>query len=71
MMKKLIEKLEEQEFSTREYFLIGISLFLGGFVLGMLLSPKGKRVIGSHNGNDNIGYSGNADEFQELKKNKK
>ena len=55
MMKKLIEKLEEQEFSTREYFLIGISLFLGGFVLGMLLSPKGKRVIGSHNGNDNIG----------------
>ena len=70
-MRKIIEKLQEQEFTTREYVFIGFILFLGGIVLGMLLSPKGKRVIGSHNGNGNIGYAGDMDEVQKVKKNMK
>ena len=54
-IQKIVERIEEQEFTVREYILIGISLFLGGMAAGMLLSPKGKRTIGSNNGNNNIG----------------
>ena len=55
-MKKLIAKIEDMNFSGREYFLLGVCLLLGGTLLGMLLSPKGERVIGSHNGNNEKSY---------------
>lgn len=55
-MKKFLEKVEEQNFSTREYVLIGGLLLLGGLLLGGLFSPKGQRVFGSNNGNNNTGY---------------
>lgn len=58
-MKKLIAKIEDMNFSGREYFL------LGGTLLGMLLSPKGERVIGSHNGNNNTGYYNENDADEE------
>ena len=66
-MKKLIAKIEDMNFSGREYFLLGVCLLLGGTLLGMLLSPKGERVIGSHNGNNNTGYynENDADEGDE------
>lgn len=60
-MKELIERMEDQKFSTREYLLMGVSLFLSGVVLGILLSPKGKRVVGSNNGSNNTGYLSNKD----------
>lgn len=54
-MKKMLEAIEKQEFSVREYVLIGLSLFLSGLAIGMFFSPKGKRTVGSYNGNNNIG----------------
>lgn len=59
-MKKLIAKIEDMNFSGREYFLLGVCL-----LLGMLLSPKGERVIGSHNGNNNTGYYNENDADEE------
>lgn len=64
-MKKLIAKIEDMNFSGREYFLLGVCLLLGGTLLGMLLSPKGERVIGSHNGNNNTGYYNENDADEE------
>lgn len=52
-MKKFVQKIEEKNFSTREYCLIGVVLTLMGILLGIMFSPKGKRVIGSNNGNNN------------------
>ena len=55
MMKKLIAKVEEKQFTVREYCLIGIGLFLLGLLLGIVFSPKGDRTItnnGIKNGND-------------------
>lgn len=55
-MNKFISKLEELNFNTRENCFIAIIFFLIGLILGGLLSPKGKRIIGSNNGNNNTGY---------------
>lgn len=52
-MNKIIGKIENCEFSTREYFFVGIILFLAGLLFGIIVSPKGARVIGSNNGNNN------------------
>lgn len=51
-MNKITEELENLNFSTREYFLSGIIMFLAGLVIGIILSPKGERIIGSNNGNN-------------------
>lgn len=67
-MKELIERMEDQKFSTREYLLMGVSLFLSGVVLGILLSPKGKRVVGSNNGSHNLGYLAKEDGDTKNKK---
>ena len=67
-MKELIERMEEQKFSTREYLLMGVSLFLSGVVLGILLSPKGERVVGSNNGSHNLGYLAKEDGNTKNKK---
>lgn len=52
-MKKILSKIEDSEFSTREYFFMGIILFFIGLFLGLVFSPKGERTIGSNNGNNN------------------
>lgn len=54
-MKKIVDKIESLEFSTREYFFVGLILFLTGLLLGLIFSPKGERTIGSNNGNNNTG----------------
>lgn len=37
----------------------GVILFLVGFVIGIMVSPKGERMIGSNNGNNNGNDNGN------------
>ena len=54
-MKKIIEKIENLEFSTREYFMAGLLLFVVGLLFGIIVSPKGDRAYGSNNGNNNSG----------------
>jgi len=54
-MKKLLSKLEEKEYSTREYLLLLVTFFVTGLLLGIIFSPKGERTIGSNNGNNNSG----------------
>lgn len=54
-MNKIVDKIESLEFSTREYFFAGLILFLAGLLLGIIVSPKGERTIGSNNGNNNTG----------------
>lgn len=54
-MKKIMSEIEKLEFSTREYCFAGVILFLAGMLLGIILSPKGERTIGSNNGNNNSG----------------
>jgi len=55
-MKKIIDFINEQEFTTREYLFCGLALFFLGVVLGITLSPKGNRMYGSNNGNNNTGH---------------
>jgi len=52
-MNKIIAKIEDLELSTREYFLFGVVLLLAGLLVGIIVSPKGERTIGSNNGNNN------------------
>lgn len=52
MMKKLIAKIEEKQFTTREFCLLGILLFLLGLLIGIIFSPKGDTTI-SNNGFQN------------------
>jgi len=61
-MAKIIEYLKEQEFTRRELVLIGIVLFFAGLVLGIAVSPKGYRMIGSNNGNNNTGNFADGDD---------
>jgi len=52
-MKKIIAKIEDLELNTREYFMVGVVLLLAGLLVGIVVSPKGERTIGSNNGNNN------------------
>lgn len=54
-MNKIVSKIENLEFSTREYFFTGLILFLAGLLIGIIMSPKGERTIGCNNGNNNSG----------------
>jgi len=54
-MSRIIAKVEDMEFSTREYLFSGIILLLAGLLIGIIVSPKGERTIGSNNGNNNSG----------------
>lgn len=51
-MNRIIAKIESRMFSTREYFFIGVILFLYGLVIGLFASPKGERNVGCNNGNN-------------------
>lgn len=46
---------EDSEITATELTLTVIVAFLLGLVLGMIFSPKGDTMIGSNNGNDNVG----------------
>lgn len=51
--------LEEMKImKKREYFLTLAVCILSGLVLGMFLSPKKRVMIGSNNGNNNVGSMG-------------
>lgn len=52
-MEKIVKKVDDQLFTTREYCLIGILLLIAGILIGMIFSPKGDRAYGSNNGNNN------------------
>jgi len=52
-VNKIINKMENLEFSTREYLFVGVILFLAGLLIGLIASPKGERTVGSNNGNNN------------------
>ena len=56
MFEKFKEKFKSKELSGTELMLIGCCMFFTGFVLGMLLSPKGSRKFfcenGTHCGNN-------------------
>ena len=54
-MKKIVEKIENFEFSTREFLFVSLILFLMGLLLGIIISPKGERTIGCNNGHNNTG----------------
>jgi len=54
-MNKIVNKIENLEFNTREYFFVGLILLLAGLLIGIIASPKGERIIGSNNGNNNSG----------------
>ena len=48
--------LEEMKtMKKREYFLTLAVCVLSGLVIGMLISPKKRVMIGSNNGNNNVG----------------
>lgn len=55
-MDKIIARIDEQNFTTREYFFMGISIFLIGTIVGLIFSPKRAKVVGSNNGNNNMGF---------------
>lgn len=61
-MDKLIIKVKEMELTPREQFMFGLILFLGGLLLGFILSPKGERSYGCNNGNNNTGCLQNNDQ---------
>lgn len=47
----LMKQIDEGKYTGREILLMGAVLFLGGMLLGMMLSPRKYQVIGSNNGN--------------------
>lgn len=63
-MNRIVEVVQNGEYTNREAVLSGICLFLLGLVAGMFLSPKKSTMIGSNNGNNNNGAfdAGTSDE---------
>lgn len=49
-IKEILDVIEAKELTLTEKIAIGLSIFLGGLVIGMLLSPKGDRNFVSGNG---------------------
>ena len=64
-MNKLIAKVEDMDLSFREQVLFGLVLFLGGLLIGILFSPKGDRIYGSNNGNNNTDCLQDNDEYDD------
>ena len=50
---QIVAYVKEEEFSKREMVMAVITFFLAGLVIGVFISPKGRKVIGSHNGCNN------------------
>lgn len=63
-MKKIMEKIENSVFSTREYMLIGAVLFMAGLLIGLIFSPKGDRTISTNNNSNNSGLM--ADDLEDI-----
>ena len=51
MIKEYRDKIAEGGCSKAEVTLIGISLFLLGVIIGLLIAPKKLGIYGSFNGN--------------------
>lgn len=47
---QVVAYVKNEEFTKREMVFAVITFFLAGLVIGIFVSPKGKKVIGSHNG---------------------
>jgi len=58
----LVNKINDGEFTGREIFMAGITLFVTGILLGFIFSPKKSNVFGSNNGNNNSGSFTPSDE---------
>lgn len=54
-INRVIEVIQDGEYTNREAVLSGICLFLLGLVIGMFISPRKNTMIGSNNGNNNNG----------------
>lgn len=57
-IKELREKFDGGILSKTEILLSGVVLLGVGLILGMIFSPKGNRIYGSYNGNNNGNQSG-------------
>lgn len=53
--KKLVEVIENRDYTNREAVMAGVSLFLFGAVVGVFASPKKHIMICSNNGDHNDG----------------
>ncbi len=51
MIKDYLNRIKEGEYNPAELVLLGVSLFLLGFVIGMKFAPAKISVFGSFNGN--------------------
>lgn len=56
---ELKEKYKLGALSQSEFLLISVAMFCIGLVIGLFISPKGNREIGSNNGNNNGNNSAN------------
>lgn len=54
-LEQFVEKVKSGEFTSTEFCLALLSVFLIGVLLGIFISPKKSRVLGSYNGS----YNGN------------
>lgn len=61
---------ETMSMSRREFLLTAAAGFLGGMVLGMMISPRKYTMIGSKNGNNSGDNNGN-NNGQQIDKKKK
>lgn len=52
-LQAMLEKMKTMK--IREYFLTLAVCALSGLVLGLLISPRKRVMIGSNNGNNNVG----------------
>lgn len=55
-LEQFVEKVKSGEFTSTEFCLVLVSVFLIGVLLGIFISPKKSRVLGSYNGS----YNGNS-----------
>lgn len=55
LCKKITETIKNGDYTNREAVLAGICLLLFGIVVGVFMSPRKRVMIGSHNGNNNVG----------------
>lgn len=49
-MSKIIERIEDRKLTGLEICLSVLVAFLSGIIMGIVLSPKGDRCVGSYNG---------------------
>lgn len=53
-MRDILEKIEYREWTSLEIILAVLTALFSGIVIGVVISPKGKRIYGSYNGNSGL-----------------